>query len=59
VQGNQKEVSQLRSDIGTLEQEYFATQKELTLSLAKELGFMETHEATYLSRSGSRFTLNQ
>lgn len=47
----EQKIISLSSDIGNLEYKYMALKKEVDLNKAKELGFIELKNITYLDRS--------
>ena len=47
------ESDRLQSEVGLLEEDYFALSKEITPALATRLGMTETEETTFVRRPGA------
>ncbi len=57
VSDNQKHMSDVRSELSTLESEYLTTKDTLTMEKAKTLGFIEAPVPTYVKASLSSMAL--
>ncbi len=58
IERTEKQLSDLNVTVGELETEYFKVKNNITLSLAKDLGFADAGSQLYISRKKETQTLS-